>query len=67
MELSMFEKLKNFVNNLGKWLAKDMSAIINQIQKLLSRGGNNNSDLESLMRAVQNNSTSAITSKHLNQ
>lgn len=67
MELSMFEKLKNFVNNLGKWLAKDMSAIINQIQKLLSRGGNNDSDLESLMREVQNNSTSAITSKHLNQ
>jgi len=67
MELSMFEKLKNFVNNLGKWLAKDMSAIINQIQKLLSRGGNNNSDLESLMRAVQNNSTSAITSNHPNQ
>lgn len=55
------------VNNLGKWLAKDMSAIINQIQKLLSRGGNNDSDLESLMREVQNNSTSAITSKHLNQ
>jgi hypothetical protein len=67
MELSMFEKLKNFVNNLGKWLAKEMSAIINQIQKLLSRGGNNNSDLASLMREVQNNRTSAITSKHLNQ
>ena len=67
MELSMFEKLKNFVNNLGKWLAKDMSAIINQIQKLLSRGGNNNSDLASLMREVQNNSTSAITSNHPNQ
>jgi hypothetical protein len=67
MELSMFEKLKNFVNNLGKCLAKDMSAIINQIQKLLSRGGNNNSDLESLMREVKNNNTSAITSKHLNQ
>jgi len=67
IELSMFEKLKNFFNNLGKWLAKDMSAIINQIQKLLIRGGNNNSDLESLMREVQNNRTSAITSNHPNE
>jgi thiol-disulfide isomerase/thioredoxin len=62
IELGMFDKLKNFVNNLGRWLARDMSAIINQIQKLLSRSGNNTSDLESLMRDVQNNRTNEINS-----
>lgn len=66
VELGMFEKLKNFVNNLGRWLARDMSEIINQIKKLLSRGGNNNSDFESLMREVQNNRTNEINSKNPN-
>jgi hypothetical protein len=64
IELGMFDKLKNFVNNLGRWLARDMSAIINQIQKLLSRSGNNTSDLESLMRDVQNNRTNEIDSNN---
>ncbi|MBD2504733.1 hypothetical protein [Anabaena azotica] len=64
VELGMFEKLKNFVNNLGRWLARDMSSIINEIKKLLSRGGNNNSDFESLMRDVQNNRMNEINSNN---
>ncbi|MBD2449278.1 hypothetical protein H6G76_19370 [Nostoc sp. FACHB-152] len=64
MELGMFEKLKNFINNLGRWLAKEMNSITNQIKKLLSRGGNNNSDLESLMRDVQNNTRNEINSNN---
>lgn len=65
VELGMFEKLKNFVNNLGRWLAKDMSSIINEIKKLFSRGSNN-SDFESLMREVQNNRMNEINSDNPN-
>ncbi|HEY9804900.1 MAG TPA: hypothetical protein V6D25_31490 [Leptolyngbyaceae cyanobacterium] len=66
VELGMFEKLKNFVSNLGRWLARDMSSIINEIKKLFSRGGNNNSDFESLMRDVQNNRMNDINSNNPN-
>lgn len=60
-ELTMFEKLKYFVNNLGKWLARDMSSIVNKIQGLFSRGGNNNGDFESLMRELDKQKNSAVT------
>ncbi|MEC4813376.1 MAG: hypothetical protein SAK29_08910 [Scytonema sp. PMC 1069.18] len=52
-ELGMFEKLKNLVNNLGKWLYKDVNTIINRIQAIFIRGGNSNSDFEALIREVQ--------------
>ncbi len=66
-ELSMFEKLKNFVNNLGKWLANQMSSIVNKIQGLFSRGGNNNGDLESLMRDLDKQKNGAITAANNQQ
>lgn len=62
-ELGMFEKLKNFVNNLGGRLYKDISGVTNQIRSLFSRGGNNNSDFESLMRDVDRNLTNEAASK----
>jgi hypothetical protein len=62
-ELGMFEKLKNFVNNLGRWLYKDISGITNRIQSLFARGGNNNSDFESLMREVEINRANEAASK----
>ncbi|MBW4501604.1 MAG: hypothetical protein KME57_19085 [Scytonema hyalinum WJT4-NPBG1] len=61
-ELGMFEKLKNLVNNLGKGLYKDINTITTRIRALFSRGGNNNSDFESLIREVQNNQTNEATS-----
>ncbi|MBW4599429.1 MAG: hypothetical protein KME29_07400 [Calothrix sp. FI2-JRJ7] len=62
-ELGMFEKLKNFVNNVGGRLYKDISGVTNQIRSLFSRGGNNNSDFESLMRDVDRNLTNEAASK----
>ncbi|MBR8841047.1 MAG: hypothetical protein DSM106950_45630 [Stigonema ocellatum SAG 48.90 = DSM 106950] len=61
-ELGMFEKLKNLVNNLGKSLYKEASAIISRIRGLYIRSGNNNSDFESLIREVQNNQANEDTS-----
>ncbi|OUL23802.1 hypothetical protein [Nostoc sp. 106C] len=60
-ELAMFEKLKNFVKNLSRWLAKDINAIASRIQSLFIRGANT-SEFDSLMRELQNNQINEATS-----
>jgi hypothetical protein len=65
IELSMFEKLKNLTNNFSNLMSKNLDSIINRIRDLLTRGGNNNSDFESLVREVENHRTSLVT--HNNQ
>lgn len=67
VELSMFEKLKNFVKSLSSLMSRNLDSIINRIRDLLTRGGNNNSDFESLVREVQNNRTSVVTQNNQNQ
>ncbi|MBD2508197.1 hypothetical protein H6G91_13065 [Nostoc muscorum FACHB-395] len=67
VEISIFEKLKNFVNNLGRFFSDNMSAIINKIQSLLSKGGNNASGFDSLMRELENDKTSTVVSNNQNQ
>lgn len=62
-ELTMFEKLKNFVNNLGRWLYRDINGVINKIKSLFARGGNNNGDFESLMREIEINRANQAASK----
>ncbi|OUL23130.1 hypothetical protein BV372_30210 [Nostoc sp. T09] len=61
-ELAMFEKLKNFVKNLSKWLTKDIGAIANKIQSLFIRGANT-SEFDSLMRELQNNQINEAASR----
>ncbi|MEH2126304.1 hypothetical protein [Nostoc sp.] len=53
VEVSIFEKLKNFVNNLGQFLSNSMSAIINKIRSLFAQSGNNTSGFDSLMRELE--------------
>jgi thiol-disulfide isomerase/thioredoxin len=67
IEISIFEKLKNFVNNLGRFFSDNMSAIINKIQSLLSKSGNNTSGFDSLMRELENDKTSTVISNNQNQ
>lgn len=62
-ELGMFEKLKNFVNNLSGRLYKDISGVTNKIRSIFTRGGNNNSEFESLIRDVDRNLTNETASK----
>jgi hypothetical protein len=57
-ELGMFEKLKNLAINLGKGL---YNTVTTRVRALFSRGGNNNSDFESLIREVQNNQANDAT------
>jgi hypothetical protein len=66
-ELTTFEKLKNFVKNITGLLYKNVDSVINRIQGLLTRGGNNTSDFESLIREVENNRASGISSNNPNQ
>ncbi|BDA66012.1 hypothetical protein RIVM261_085790 [Rivularia sp. IAM M-261] len=62
-ELTMFEKLKNLVNNLGRWLYRDISGVTNKIRSIFARGGNNNSDFEALIREVEINRANQAASK----
>ncbi|MDZ8050329.1 MAG: hypothetical protein RMX68_009415 [Aulosira sp. ZfuVER01] len=59
-ELAMFEKLKNFMKNLGKWIAKDV--IANKIQSLFIRGANT-SEFDSMMREIKNNQNNDAASR----
>ncbi|MFM5980556.1 MAG: hypothetical protein ACKO9I_08475, partial [Sphaerospermopsis kisseleviana] len=67
VELSMFEKLKNFVKSLSSLMSRNLDSITNRIRDLLTRGGNNNSDFESLITEVQKNRTSVVTQTNQNQ
>ncbi|MEH2206576.1 MAG: hypothetical protein V7K53_21285 [Nostoc sp.] len=53
VEVSIFEKLKNFVNNLGRFFSNSMSTIINKIRSLFAQSGNNTSGFDSLMRELE--------------
>ncbi|MEH2231177.1 MAG: hypothetical protein V7K71_16405 [Nostoc sp.] len=53
VEVSIFEKLKNFVNNLGQFFSNSMSGIINKIRSLFAQSGNNTSGFDSLMREFE--------------
>ncbi|MEH2105031.1 hypothetical protein [Nostoc sp.] len=64
VEVSIFEKLKNFVNNLGQFFSNSMSGIINKIRSLFAQSGNNTSGLDSLMRELEHDkNNSAIANK----
>ncbi|OYD93276.1 hypothetical protein CDG76_21630 [Nostoc sp. 'Peltigera membranacea cyanobiont' 210A] len=64
VEVSIFEKLKNFVNNLGQFFSNSMSAIINKIRSLFAQSGNNTSGFDSLMRELEHDkNNSAIANK----
>lgn len=67
VELSMFEKLKNLVKSLSSLMSRNLDSITNRIRDLLTRGGNNNSDFESLITEVQKNRTSVVTQNNQNQ
>ncbi|MEH1896541.1 MAG: hypothetical protein V7K94_14805 [Nostoc sp.] len=67
VEISIFEKLKNFVNNLGRFFSDNMSAIINKIQSLLAKGGNNTSGFDSLIRELEKDKTSTTILNNQNQ
>ncbi|MEH2137557.1 hypothetical protein [Nostoc sp.] len=67
VEISIFEKLKNFVNNLGRFFSDNMSAIINKIQSLLAKGGNNASGFDSLIRELEKDKTNTTISNNQNQ
>ncbi|MEH2366345.1 MAG: hypothetical protein V7K75_07580 [Nostoc sp.] len=53
VEVTIFEKLKNFVNNLGQFFSNSMSGIINKIRSLFAQSGNNTSGFDSLMRELE--------------
>jgi hypothetical protein len=61
-ELAMFEKIKNFVKNMSKWLYRDINAIASQIQGLFIRKAST-SEFDSLMRELQNNQIQEATSR----
>ncbi len=61
-ELAKFEKIKNFVKNLSKWLYKDIGAIASKIQALFIRNAST-SEFDSLMRELQNNQIQEATSR----
>ncbi|WP_373527558.1 hypothetical protein [Nostoc sp.] len=62
VEINIFEKLKNFVNNLGRFFSNNMSAVINKIRSLFAQSGNNASDFDSLMRELEQDKTSTVIS-----
>ncbi|WP_375479383.1 hypothetical protein [uncultured Nostoc sp.] len=67
VEVGIFEKLKNFVNNLGRFFSNSMSAIINKIRSLFAQSGNNTSGFDSLMRELEHDkNNTAILSKQNN-
>ncbi|WP_199316062.1 hypothetical protein [Tolypothrix sp. FACHB-123] len=53
-ELSMFEKLKNFIKNMSRWLANDMDDITAKIHALFIRKAGA-SEFDALMQELQNN------------
>ncbi|MEH2154060.1 hypothetical protein [Nostoc sp.] len=64
VEVSIFEKLKNFVNNLGQFFSNSMSGIINKIRSLFAQSGNNTSGFDSLMRELEHDKNNpAIANK----
>ncbi|MEH2087820.1 hypothetical protein [Nostoc sp.] len=64
VEVSIFEKLKNFVNNLGQFFSNSMSGIINKIRSLFAQSGNNTSGFDSLMRELEHDkNNTAIANK----
>ncbi|MBD2194741.1 MULTISPECIES: hypothetical protein [Calothrix] len=61
-ELSMFEKLKNFIKNMGRWLANDMDDITAKIHGLLIRKAGA-SEFDALMQELQNNQINQAASR----
>ncbi|MCW5314740.1 hypothetical protein GTQ43_13280 [Nostoc sp. KVJ3] len=62
VEMGIFEKLRNFVNNLGRFFSNNMSAVISKIRSLFAQSGNNTSGFDSLMRELENDKTSTVIS-----
>ncbi|MEH1765503.1 MAG: hypothetical protein V7L27_10710 [Nostoc sp.] len=67
VDVTIFEKLKNFVNNLGRFLSSSMSAIINKIRSLFAQSGNNTSGFDSLMRELEHDKNNAAISNNQTQ
>ncbi|WP_335139094.1 hypothetical protein [Nostoc sp.] len=67
VEVAIFEKLKNFVNNLGRFLSSSMSTIINKIRSLFAQSGNNTSGFDSLMRELEHDKNNAAIANNQNQ
>ncbi|MDZ7952609.1 hypothetical protein [Nostoc sp. DedQUE09] len=67
VEVSIFEKLKNFVNNLGRFFSNSMSAIINKIRSLFAQSGNNTSGFDSLMRELEHDKNNTAIANNQTQ
>ncbi|MEH2150605.1 hypothetical protein [Nostoc sp.] len=67
VEVSIFEKLKNFVNNLGRFFSNSMSAIINKIRSLFAQSGNNTSSFDSLMRELEHDKNNSAIANNQTQ
>jgi hypothetical protein len=68
VELSLFEQVKNFVKNLSSVVYSNIiSTVISKIRALFSKGVNNSSDFDSLMREVENNKSNTAISTKPNQ
>ncbi|MFN6486770.1 MULTISPECIES: hypothetical protein [unclassified Nostoc] len=67
VDVTIFEKLKNFVNNLGRFFSNSMSAIINKIRSLFSQSGNNTSGFDSLMRELEHDKNNSAIANNQTQ
>ncbi len=67
VEVSIFEKLKNFVNNLGQFFSNSMSGIINKIRSLFAQSGNNTSGFDSLMRELEHDKNNSAIANNQTQ
>ncbi|MFN6526504.1 hypothetical protein [Nostoc sp. ChiSLP03a] len=67
VEVTIFEKLKNFVNNLGRFFSNSMSTIINKIRSLFAQGGNNTSGFDSLMRELEHDKNNSAIANNQTQ
>ncbi|MDZ7994370.1 MAG: hypothetical protein RM022_004920 [Nostoc sp. EfeVER01] len=60
VDVTIFEKLKNFINNLGRFFSNSMSGIINKIRSLFAQSGNNTSGFDSLMRELEHDKNNTV-------
>ena len=52
-ELQTFEKLTKFIKEMSKTSPQDIGKIITQIRSLYAKGGDRNSDFETLMQDIE--------------
>ncbi|MDM9584183.1 hypothetical protein [Nostoc sp. GT001] len=67
VDVTIFEKLKNFINNLGRFFSNSMNAIINKIRSLFAQSGNNTSGFDSLMRELEHDKNNSAIANNQTQ